>query len=65
MDPFTFSRRGQGVAQTAVRFAPVVYTILSLISPGFHFFTEMDRQMDLMNMPSQNNAEMFDFIIGG
>lgn len=30
---------------------------------GFHFFTEMDRQMDLMNMPNQNNAEVFDFII--
>lgn len=33
MDPVTL-RRGHAVAQSAVRFAPVVYTLLSLISPG-------------------------------
>lgn len=64
MDPVNFVRRGQVVAQNTMRFGPIIYTIMSLLSPGFQFFTEMDRQMDLMQMPNENNIDTFDFIIG-
>ncbi|CAL8109171.1 unnamed protein product [Orchesella dallaii] len=65
MNAATFTRGGFGTAQSALRYGSIIYTIVSLMSPGFHFFTEMDRNMDLMNMPSQNNDDTFDFIIVG
>ncbi|ODN00973.1 Protein HOTHEAD [Orchesella cincta] len=65
MNAVTFTRGGLGTTQSALRYGSIIYTIVSLMSPGFHFFTEMDRNMDLMNMPSQNNDDTFDFIIVG
>ncbi|CAL8109168.1 unnamed protein product [Orchesella dallaii] len=44
---------------------PVLFTLLHFLAPGFHLFTEADRQMDMTNMPFQNNDDNFDYIVVG